>query len=83
MTAARLIRDMIYHAGTEGDPRMRVAKARWVLGNFAKSSPSGTPYGEMLRSEAKLLARFDGFENSGGFSSGEHALLLPRLCCQG
>jgi hypothetical protein len=46
-----VIRDMmIYHAGTEGEPMMRIAKARWVLDNIAKSSRGGTPYGEMLRS---------------------------------
>ena len=52
-----VIRDMmIYHAGTEGDPSMRVAKARWVLDNIAKSSRGGTPYGEMLRTEAGQLS---------------------------
>jgi hypothetical protein len=51
-----VIRDMtLYHAGTEGDPRLRIGKARWVLDKIAKSSRGGTPYGEMLRSEAKLL----------------------------
>jgi methyltransferase-like protein len=69
-----VIRDMmIYHAGADGDPRMRVAKARWVLDNIAKSSPSGTPYGEMLRSEAKLLARFDDSYILGEFLERENA----------
>ena len=64
---------MIYHAGLEGDPRMRVAKARWVVDNIAKSSPGGTPYGEMLRSEAKLLAGFDDSYILGEFLERENA----------
>jgi methyltransferase-like protein/2-polyprenyl-3-methyl-5-hydroxy-6-metoxy-1,4-benzoquinol methylase len=69
-----VIRDMmIYHAGTEGDPRMRIAKARWVLENIAKSSPGGTPYGEMLRSEAKLLAGTDDSYIFGEFLVRENA----------
>ncbi len=55
-----IIRDMmIYHAGTGGDPNTRVAKARWVLDNIAQSSREGSPYGEMLRGEAKALAGMD------------------------
>ena len=69
-----VIRDMmIYHAGTEGDPRMRVAKARWVLDNIAKSSREGTPYGEMLRSEAKHLAGTDNSYIFGEFLVRENA----------
>jgi methyltransferase family protein/predicted methyltransferase family protein len=69
-----VIRDMmIYHAGTEGDPRTRVAKARWVLDNIAKSSPGDTPYGEMLRSEAKLLAGMDDSYILGEFLERENA----------
>ena len=55
-----VIRDMmIYHAGFEGEPRMRIAKARWVLDNIAKSARGQTPYGDILRSEAKHLAGMD------------------------
>ena len=69
-----VIRDMmIYHAGPEGDPSMRVAKARWVLDNIAKSSRGGTPYGEMLRSEAKQLAATDDSYILGEFLERENA----------
>ena len=69
-----VIRDMmIYHAGTEGEPRLRIAKARWVLDNIAKSSRGGTPYGEMLRSEAKLLAGMDNSYILGEFLERENA----------
>jgi methyltransferase-like protein len=55
-----VIRDMmIYHAGTDGEPKTRIAKARWVLENIAKSSPGETPYSTMLRGEAATLARMD------------------------
>jgi methyltransferase-like protein/trans-aconitate methyltransferase len=55
-----VIRDMMaYHAGPEADPAMRVAKGRWVIENVAKATPAGTPYGEMLRQEAKSLATRD------------------------
>ena len=69
-----VIRDMmIYHAGTEGDPKMRVAKARWVLENIAKSSRGGTPYGDMLRREAKQLAGMNDSYILGEFLERENA----------
>jgi methyltransferase-like protein len=55
-----VIRDMmVYHAGLGGDPKTRVSKARWVVDNISESSRGGTPYGEMLRAEAKDLALSD------------------------
>ena len=57
-----VIRDMMaYHAGPESDPAVRVGKGRWVLESIAKGAPAGTPYGEMLRQEAKALAPRDDF----------------------
>jgi len=50
-------RDLIlHHAGTGGEPERRIAKARWILGNIAKSLPGGTPYNDCLRLKAKELA---------------------------
>ena len=55
-----VVRDMmLYHAGADGDPNLRVAKARWVLDNIAKASRAGNPYGEHLRSEVDMLAGTD------------------------
>lgn len=69
-----VIRDMmIYHAGTEGDPKMRIAKARWVVDNIAKSSRESTPYGEMLRNEAKTLAGHNDSYILGEFLAQENA----------
>src|SRR5262245_52209065 len=69
-----IIRDMmIYHAGMDGDPKMRVAKARWALENIAKSSRAGGAYGEMLRAEAKLLAGSDDSYILGEFLERENA----------
>jgi SAM-dependent methyltransferase/methyltransferase-like protein len=69
-----VIRDMmVYHAGMDGDPKLRVAKARWVLDNIAKSSRAGSPYGEMLRREANLLARMDDAYILGEFLERENA----------
>ena len=69
-----VIRDMmVYHAGMDGDPKLRVAKARWVLDNISKSSRAGSPYGEMLRSEATTLAGTDDFYILGEFLERENA----------
>lgn len=69
-----VIRDMmIYHAGASGEPKMRVAKARWVLDNIAKSSRADSPYGEMLRGEAKSLTGMDDSYILGEFLEQENA----------
>jgi methyltransferase-like protein len=69
-----VIRDMMaYHAGPEADPAMRVAKGRWVLENVAKAAPAGSPYGEMLRHEAKSLATRDDAYILGEFLQDENA----------
>ncbi len=68
------IRDMmVYHAGMDGDPNMRVAKARWVLDNIAKSTRGSTPYTDMLRGEAKLLATLEDSYILGEFLERENA----------
>jgi SAM-dependent methyltransferase len=52
-----IIRDlMLFHAGHEGPPDRRIAMGRWVLDNVAKMTNPGTPYGAMLRDEAKGMA---------------------------
>jgi SAM-dependent methyltransferase len=69
-----VIRDMmVYHAGMDGDPKIRVAKARWVLDNIAQSSRGGTPYGDMLRGEAKMLAALEDSYILGEFLERENA----------
>src|SRR5690606_35852269 len=69
-----VIRDMmVFHAGMDGDPKTRVGKARWVLENIAKSTRAGSPYGEMLRAEAKGLAASDDSYILGEFLERENA----------
>jgi methyltransferase-like protein len=50
---------MVYHAGTEGDPNVRVARARSVLDSIANAAVPGDAYREMLRNEASQLANSD------------------------
>lgn len=53
-----IVRDICqYHAGGEGEPKLRVARARWVLEQLANMSNEASPYGQLLRNEAKLNAR--------------------------
>jgi SAM-dependent methyltransferase len=69
-----VIRDMmLYHAGHSGDPKERIAKARWVLEKIAKFSRAGSPYGELLRVEARELARSDDSYILGEFLEQENA----------
>lgn len=69
-----IIRDMmIYHAGVDGEPGMRIAKARWVLDNIANASRQNSPYGEMLREEARMLARMEDAYILGEFLAEENA----------
>jgi SAM-dependent methyltransferase len=73
-----VIRDMmLYHAGRDGAPQMRIAKARWVIENVARSAPA-TPYGEMLRSEARLLGTMDDSYILGEFLADENAPVYFR-----
>jgi methyltransferase-like protein len=53
----KIVRDIcMYHAGKEGDPQHRVARARWMLDQVAKLSSDTTNFGRILRDEAKLVA---------------------------
>jgi methyltransferase-like protein len=62
---------MAYHAGPEADPAIRIAKGRWVIDNVAKAAPK-TPYGDLLRQEAKGLATRDDAYILGEFLEGEN-----------
>jgi len=53
-----IVRDIcLHHVGRDGSPRDRVAKARSVLASIAASADETEPYGLLLRSEAKRIAR--------------------------
>jgi methyltransferase-like protein/predicted O-methyltransferase YrrM len=53
----KVVRDICaYHAGTDGTPQHRVARARWMLDKVAKLSSDTTNFGRILRDEAKLTA---------------------------
>jgi methyltransferase-like protein len=53
-----VVRDIcLYHAGKDGPPRQRVAKARQALEEIAKSASETEPYGLLLRKEAERTAR--------------------------
>ena len=47
---------MLFHAGDRRDPQTRVARARWMLDQLAKSTGADTAYGAVLRQDARLLA---------------------------
>jgi methyltransferase-like protein/SAM-dependent methyltransferase len=50
----KIVRDICtYHAGTDGTPQHRVARARWMLDQVAKLSSDTTNFGRILRDEAK------------------------------
>src|SRR5262245_2282388 len=56
----KVMRDMmLYRAGTEGDPRLRVGKARGALDGIAKAARAGGPFVELLRGEAEMLREQD------------------------
>jgi methyltransferase-like protein len=53
-----IVRDIcLHHVGRAGSPRDRVAKARSALASIAASADETEPYGLLLRSEAKRIAR--------------------------
>lgn len=53
-----IVRDIcLYHAGTQGGPAERVARARWALTQMAGNASDQSPYGQLLRTEAELCAR--------------------------
>ena len=52
-----IVRDiLLHHAGNQGSPHARVAKARAILAQLAQASQNTGPYGRLLRHEAELLA---------------------------
>jgi methyltransferase-like protein len=68
------IRDMmVSHAGAQGEPAARLAKARALLEAIAKSPRIASPYGDMLRNEARELARRDDDYLLGEFLEAENA----------
>ena len=69
-----IVRDiMLYHAGERGEPRQRIAKARWALEQMAKFTREDSPYGTMLRSEAKALVGMNDSYILGEFLAAENA----------
>jgi SAM-dependent methyltransferase len=54
----RIVRDIcLHHVGSDGEPRDRVARARALLEEIAKSSRPTEAYGLLLRNEAKRAAK--------------------------
>jgi SAM-dependent methyltransferase len=54
----RIVRDIcLHHVGGDGEPRDRVARARALLEEIAKSSSPTEPYGLLLRNEARRAAK--------------------------
>jgi SAM-dependent methyltransferase/methyltransferase-like protein len=69
-----VVRDiMLYHAGERGEPRQRIAKARWALEQMAKFTREDSPYGAMLRSEAKTLVGMNDSYILGEFLAADNA----------
>lgn len=53
----KTVRDLTtYHAGTSGEPQLRVARARWLLDKLGAMPERGV-YSQMLKHEAELNAR--------------------------
>lgn len=56
----KVMRDMmLYRAGTETDPGLRVGTARAALDGIAKAARAGDPFVALLRSEAEMLREQD------------------------
>lgn len=52
-----IVRDIcLYHAGDDAQPELRVARARWALDKIANNASDSTPFGTLMRNEAKLNA---------------------------
>jgi SAM-dependent methyltransferase len=53
-----IVRDIcLHHAGRDGTPQVRVARARKALEHIAQTASDSQPYGKLLRVEAKGLAQ--------------------------
>ncbi len=69
-----VVRDIcLYHAGTDGAPQSRVAKARAALERIAQSSPEDQPYGILLRAEARRLRHMPAAYILGEFLASDNA----------
>ena len=47
---------MLFHIDSETDPRRKIARAREFLNQLAEITDAASPYGQMLRQEARALA---------------------------
>jgi len=61
------------HAGVEGEPKQRVARARAILNEVAKVADTADPYGHVVRSEAARIARQPASYILGEFLSPDNA----------
>jgi methyltransferase-like protein/SAM-dependent methyltransferase len=69
-----IVRDIcLHHAATELTPRQRVDKARSLLEDIAKSASETTPYGLLIRNEAKRIAQLPSAYVYGEFLAAENA----------
>lgn len=74
----KIIRDIFrFHSGETGaasaSPKDRVARGRWMLEQLATVSSEATPYGQLLRREAKQLSGLSDSYIFGEFLSDENA----------
>ena len=70
----KVIRDIcLRHAGAEGSPHQRVAKAREILADLGTAANVTEPYGLLLRNEARRTARRPASYILGEFLAPENA----------
>jgi methyltransferase-like protein/protein-L-isoaspartate O-methyltransferase len=70
----KVIRDIFqFHTEDIKAPRDRVARGRWLLGQLANVSSEATPYGQLLRREAKQLSNMPDSYILGEFLVDENA----------
>jgi SAM-dependent methyltransferase len=65
----RIVRDVSLASAGNGPPSERVARVRTMLKELAASTDPGTPYGQLLRSEAERLSTVPGSYILGEFLS--------------
>ena len=72
----RVVRDLFtFHTGSTGTPQQRIAKSRWLLDKVAATGADATPYRQLLRHEAGLLAK-----QSDGYILGEFLVEENEPC---
>jgi len=70
----KIIRDIFqFHTGDISNPKDRVARGRWLLEQLATVSSQTTPYGQLLRREAKQLSALSDSYILGEFLVDENA----------